>query len=160
MEEDKKKHPGGRPTDYSQDVITKTREYIDSCSYELYPLTKSTSNTGESFEYRTKLKFPSIAGLSLHLKVARSTIYLWEKEYQEFSDILEELLSNQEEILTRGGLSGDLNSTISKLVLSKHGYSDRVETDITSKGEKIMPIPIYDLRNNSNPQDSEPVKKD
>jgi len=41
--------------------------------------------------------------------------------------------------LLSGGLSGSMNSTITKLVLSKHGYSDKVDqtVDHTTNGKDL-----------------------
>lgn len=103
-----------RPTDYSEEVLIKTREYID----------------GDAI-------VPTVAGLSGHLGVARSTIYDWasQEDKKEFSDIIESLLSKQEEQLIAKGLSGKFNPTITKLILTKHGYSDKQEIDQNLKGE-------------------------
>jgi len=79
---------------------------------------------------------PSEVGLAKILRVARSTVQKWGKDDPkgEFSGILEQIQCNQEFQLLNSGLLGDYNSTIVKLVLGKHGYSDKqdatVETSI------------------------------
>ena len=50
---------------------------------------------------------------------------------------MSETNQNQELTLLNGSLTSGLNANIAKLVLGKHGYSDKQETDITSKGESI-----------------------
>ena len=72
---------------------------------------------------------PSIAGLATHLKLSRKTLHRWKHEEgkEEFSDILEEILSVQETVLINKGLKGEFNSNICKLALGKHGYADREE---------------------------------
>lgn len=117
----------GRPTKYHEGMPDLVDEYTESCGYELYPLTKSTNANGESVEYKTKAKIPTIAGLSLFLGVTKSTIQLWQEEYPLFSASVRQMLAKQEEIFVEGGASGDLNATISKLVLHNHGYSDKQE---------------------------------
>lgn len=109
---------GGRPTDYSQDILTKTKDYIDNHK-----------------DYGDEI--PSVAGLSSYLNIARSTIYEWasQDDKKEFSDILEKLLSTQEKTLINKGLNGGFNSTITKLILTKHGYTDKA--DVTTGGEKL-----------------------
>ena len=88
---------------------------------------------------------PSIAGLACYLGVARSAIYRWGKEESEdgekFKDILEGILSMQERKLLSGGLKGDFNPTIAKLILTKHGYSDRAEIDNTSSDGSMATKP-------------------
>ena len=116
----------GRPSLYNQEIITKTEDYL------------------ENFHKYDDL-IPSLAGLACLLGVGKSTMHDWKGQYQEFSDMLERLMQVQEKFLLRGGLSGDMNSTISKLVLSKHGYSDKVDqtVDHTTKGEAIQSIPLH-----------------
>ena len=121
----------GRPTDYSEEILEKTKFYL--ANY------KSLGDI-----------IPSIAGLACYVKIGRQTIYNWGKDddKKEFLYILEELLAKQESTLLNGGLSGDLNSTITKLVLTKHDYSDR--SDNTSNGKEIGTLPtvinIYELK--------------
>lgn len=71
---------------------------------------------------------PSIAGLSLVLKISRSTVYEWSRVVDsEFSYIVSDLMAIQEEKLLNGGLSSNYNASIAKLMLTKHGYTDRQE---------------------------------
>lgn len=110
----------GRPTDYNEEILEKTRDYIDNYS-----------DYGDAI--------PSIAGLADRLGIARSTIYDWasQEAKKDFSDILENILSRQEKTLLNKGLTNEFNANITKLALGKHGYHDKQETDITTKGEKI-----------------------
>ena len=85
---------------------------------------------------------PSIEGLATCLRVARSSVYKWRDESPEFSDILEDILAIQAKNLVNSGLTGDFNSTITKLILTKHGYSDKVETDVTSSDQSLRPTHI------------------
>jgi hypothetical protein len=89
-------------------------------------------------EFKNQL-IPSIAGLSVCLKVSRETVYAWitEEDKSDFSDMVKQMLAEQEIKLLTGGLGGTHNPTIAKLVLNKHNYSDSVKTDITSNGEKM-----------------------
>ena len=102
---------GGRPTKYSPKMLDKARLYI------------------ESFEADEKHPIPMIAGLAKHLKVAKSTIYLWaeDEDRHEFSDVLKQIMEEQEMMLIAGGLTNNFNAAITKLGLTKHGYSDKVE---------------------------------
>ena len=52
-------------------------------------------------------------------------------------DTLEAIQTKQEMMLANGGLSGAYNSTITKLMLANHGYSDSVKQDLTTNGESI-----------------------
>ncbi len=142
------KHAGGRPTSYSEDTVAKAREYIDSCEDTFVVLDRPNVKDGKHIgneQYRKKIvKLPTIEGLALHLDVTRSTIYEWrgDETKPEFSDIIDKLMSKQANMLANNSLSGDYNPVISKVMLTKHGYTDKVETDITSKGEKILVMPV------------------
>lgn len=85
---------------------------------------------------------PTIEGLAVYLDVSRSTVYKWKGENQEFSDILESLMARQAKELFSNGLTGDFNPTITKLILTKHGYSDRIEQDVTSSDGALAPTSI------------------
>ena len=108
------RHPGGRPTKYSNDTLIVARDYLNH--YEKH---------GD--------QIPSIAGLAVILGVRRETLHVWAKEEgkEQFSNILGEILSEQEKVLISKGLSGAFNPTIVKLVLGKHGYHDRQDSTIT-----------------------------
>jgi hypothetical protein len=116
----------GRPTIYSDKIVEDTKKY----------LLEGWKKEGDVI--------PSIAGLSVYLGISRDTIYDWasQEEKKDFSDILESILSKQERELINRGLDGTFNSNITKLALGKHGYHDRVDSDLTTKGEKL-PNPIY-----------------
>ena len=97
---------GGRPTDYSQAMLDAAEEYIINYK-EIH---------GDAI--------PSIAGLACVLGVSKSTVYLWRDNHPKFSDTLSRILTWQERDTINGGITGEFNSTISKLVLANHGYSD------------------------------------
>jgi len=116
---------GGRPTTYDDEVLANARLYL------------------EKYEEDGEL-VPTIAGLAGYVKRSRSTLYKWEQEktYPELSDILEEIKECQEKKLIKGGLSSNFNAVITKMMLTKHGYSDKQEIDHTSGGEKLQ-APVY-----------------
>ena len=81
---------------------------------------------------------PSVVGLAVHLKVSKSTIYKWaEDNLGTMSDTLELCNDKQHVMLTSKGLTSEFNATITKLMLSNHGYSEKTSTDITSGGQPI-----------------------
>lgn len=106
----------GRPTAYNDDVVAKAWEYVDS-GWE----------DGEAV-------IPSLVGMCRYLERGKSTLYDWAKDpNKQFSDIIEALNERQEEILATSGLKGDFNSTIAKLMMTKHGYSDKQEVSQETK---------------------------
>ncbi|WP_276755626.1 terminase small subunit [Pseudoalteromonas marina] len=112
---------GGRPTKYNEEALNTAEDYI-----------VNFSDYGDAI--------PSVVGLAVALETHRDTIYAWAKEEgkEAFSDIVKRLSTNQERRLLNGGLDNSFNPTIAKLLLGKHGYSDKQETDITSGGEKLQ----------------------
>lgn len=91
-------------------------------------------------EYDTKYDhaIPSVVGLCSVIKRSKSTVYEWAgKEGHVFTDIIKAINEKQEFVLASMGLKGLYNSTITKLLLTKHGYSDKVDTDHTSDGKQI-----------------------
>jgi hypothetical protein len=84
---------------------------------------------------------PSVAGLACVLGVTRGTLYQWAKDDKkpEFSHILDELAQKQERQLLKGGLLNEFNSPITKMMLTKHGYSDKLENDHTSSDGSMTP---------------------
>lgn len=117
---EKEKNPGGRPTHYSDEIARKSREYLSI--YE---------TLGDAV--------PSVAGLSLYIDRARSTIYQWaaNTNNKEFADILDKINATQENVALSKGLRGDYNSQIVKLLLGKHGYSDKVESQNSHSFEAL-----------------------
>ena len=105
--------PAGRPTSYSDDMLQQATEYVD----------KGWRKEGDVM--------PMIESLSVVLGVARSTIYKWAEEKPEFSDILDTLMAVQAKELWNRGLVGDYNSTMAKLALTKHGYSDKSQSEVS-----------------------------
>ena len=133
-------HPGGRPTDYSEEILEKTLEYLKGAEdEEEQQLTGLSVKGTQLFKTHLKVNIPTIEGLAYHLKVNRDTIYTWAKKHPEFSDIIGDLKAKQAKELISKGLSGDYNPTIAKVLLSKHGYKESTEQDVTSDG---LPIQI------------------
>ena len=119
-------NPVGAPTKYNDEVIVKTIAYISN--HKMH---------GDVV--------PSMAGLCCELGITKSTAYDWssQDDKKEFSDTLEILQQVQERLLLSGGLSGDNNSTITKLMLCNHGYSDKTEIEQHNTGEAMVKV-VYE----------------
>ena len=118
------KRPVGRPSTLSQ-------EHIDGAEWYL------KGGFGERNEV-----VPSIAGLACFLGVGRQQLRDWGGQNNEFLATLEAIKSAQEVLLVNKGLQGDFNPTIAKLMLTNHGYSDKVETDMKSSDGSMTPTVI------------------
>jgi len=81
-----------------------------------------------------------VEGLACELGVARSTVYLWGETIDQFSDTLEAVNAIQARRLVSGGLTNELNSTITKLMLANHGYREQREIDNKSSDGSMTPI--------------------
>lgn len=89
-----------------------------------------------------EVQLPSVVDLALYIGVNKDTIYDWVNKDsprydEEFSDIVKEVLAEQEKRLLNNGLGGLYAPKVVGMILAKHGYSEKIETDITSKGEAI-----------------------
>ncbi len=122
-----------RPTDYTPEMLEKAKQYVSSLF----------SDHPEYYEAGV----PSIARLAVHLEVSRDTLYEWAKTHEEFSYILDDLLAHQEDKLLFMGLNGKWNPTITKLMLSKHGY--RESSDVTSGDKPVQQLLVRFLENGS-----------
>ena len=117
--------PAGRPSKYSGEMLEKAVFYVDN--YQ---------SLGD--------RVPSIVGLCLHLDIARPTAYDWagDGNHEEFSYILGKCQDVQHNKLLNGGLGGEFNANITKMMLTKHGYSDKQEIDHTSAGEQVTGLNV------------------
>jgi len=108
--------PAGRPSEYSNEVLEIANAYLDN------------------FKLEHQHAIPSLVGLAKILRKSRECLYNWarDEDKKEFSDILEQINTYQEFELINGGLTGELNSNITKLALGKHGYSDKADTTIAN----------------------------
>lgn len=103
----------GRPTKYSPEILQKAEDYLEN--------------------YKTHGDLiPSIAGLACAIDIGRRTIHTWanEDDKAEFQHILDKISLKQEKLLVTNGLSGEFNSAITKLVLGKHGYHEKVDNTL------------------------------
>lgn len=111
---------GGRPSLYRDEILISSREYV------------------EGGYAKDDQVIPTIAGLAVHLGIARETIYDWARQENkaEFSDIVEGLMSLQEIKLLNKGLKGEFNPNIAKLALTKHGYVDKQDISANVKTDE------------------------
>jgi hypothetical protein len=101
--------PGGRPSKFTPEIVERAYDYLQH--FEKY---------GDAI--------PSIVGLAVVLDVVEATLYNWDcEDHPEFLGILSKIKAKQHQVLITKGLKGDFNAAITKLVLGKHGYHERVE---------------------------------
>ena len=110
-----------RPSDYGPQIVEQAQVYLETCEDPEKPM------------------LPTVEGLALWLNISRETVRQCAKEHPEFSCIYEDLYAKQGNQLIQNALTNKYNSSITKLLLTKHGYVER--QDITSDG-KALPQPI------------------
>lgn len=103
----------GRPSDYTDEKLALARLYLEG----------GWEEQGDAV--------PQVAGLALAMGVDRSTVYDWasQEDKEEFSHIFTRIQALQERGLINNGLKGSFNPAITKMMLTKHGYSDKQEVD-------------------------------
>lgn len=119
MEDKKKKNPGGRPTKYTPEMQEKADYYAAGGWVE----------AGDAI--------PSTAGLCCYIGIVRSIAFIWRDTYPKFSDTIQKISTLQEAVTLSKSITSVFNPTISKLILSNHGYHEKQYTDITTNGESL-----------------------
>jgi len=112
-----------RPTKYSDELLEKANGYL--------------------LQY-TRL-IPSNQDLCLHLNISESTLYDWAQKHEEFSDILARVKLTQFAVAMDGGLGGDMNANLVKLLMGKHGLSDKSVVDQTSSDGSMSAPTVIQL---------------
>lgn len=111
---EQEKKPVGRPSKYDDDMQMIAEDYCDNYT-----------------DYGDVV--PTVVGLALAMDVATNTVYNWANENNpNFLRIFTRVEQLQHKGLVNGGLIGDFNPAIAKMMLTKHGYSDKVEQSHTS----------------------------
>jgi len=107
-----KKHPGGRPSKLTNELLCKATEYLDN--YELH---------GDVI--------PTVAAMAHVLDTSRERLHRWaaDRNKREFRHLMNRLKAIQERALLNGGLNSTMNTTIAKLILTKHGYTDNPQAN-------------------------------
>lgn len=107
----------GRPSIYSLELLEKAIGYL--ANYEDF---------GD--------EIPSNVGLALHLGISQRILNYWanDEEKQDFLHILDCIQAKQQQVLINKGLNSQFNSNICKLVLGKHGFHDKQETEVSGPG--------------------------
>ena len=109
-------------TTLNEDVLKKAQSFLD----------------GEWKDYMDL--FPTIEALSIHLDKSKKTIERWaysthdheikkDERHAKFAEIVDRIRALQALKLIKNGLNNSYNPFIAKLLLTKHGYSDKIETE-------------------------------
>lgn len=99
--------PRGRPTKYSKKMLELALDYL------------------ENYNSKYGSAIPTIEKLARVLKVHKDTVYEWQNQHKEFSDVVHDLRLDQHEALANGGLRKEFDVSMVRLFLCKHGYSSK-----------------------------------
>lgn len=130
--------PGeGRPTKYRPEMCAMADEYLATCKVDVENYVKTDGDRSTSYQRIIHVNLPKLEGFSEFLDVDHSTMLVWEKEHDEFSEALTKIRRAQHNMLVNGGVSGEFNPVITKLMLSSnHGYKEK--SDVTSNDKPIQ----------------------
>lgn len=118
----------GRPTTYNDEMLASAYHYV------------------EHFDEFEDEIVPTVVGMCRYINRAKSTVYKWigEEGKEDLSDIVKALEESQHIHLVNGGLGGKYNPMITKLMMGKHGYSDKQEIESNIKVEARNFNAFYD----------------
>lgn len=120
------KHPGGRPTKYSPEVIQEINSYLAEAIPE-------------------NMQIPTVEGIALKLGISKDTLYEWAKEHKEFSDALAKLKMTQKQSLINTGIFGgkEINAAIISLLLRvNHEMVEVTRQELTGKDGEDLAINV------------------
>ncbi len=115
------KHAGGRPTVATPENVALAQKYASGeWENRLFgPKTKGW-----------KMIMPTVEDLAEFLGISVETLYARD----EFSEVLGQIKRIQANTLVNGGVAGELNPVMSKMVLSsKHGYIEKSAAEVDNK---------------------------
>jgi DNA-binding XRE family transcriptional regulator len=115
-----------RPSKYTPELVAKAKHYLENWH---------TPEIGDVI--------PMLCSLACYIDVDKKTLERWEKEEgdekQEICLVCARVRELQEKVLINKGLSRVSDASLSKLLLMKHGYSDRIEQDVKSSDGSMSP---------------------
>ena len=118
----------GRPPEYTTDeeMVAKVDEFLNN------------KQDQERSDGKLNVHLPTLDGFSQMLGIHVDTLQEWRKLHSEFSVACRKIEVEQKERLIDKGLANQYNPVIAKLILSSnHGMRERVDSDVTSKGERV-----------------------
>jgi len=120
-------NPVGRPSKYTPELLEKAKAYAKDHKVD-----------------GSEDVIPSLEALALYLGIHRRTVWDWSKDpdKEDFSNIVEEVMAKQARTLFNGALKGELKEKTTGMMLSKHGYSERQEVDLSSTDGTMRPTII------------------
>lgn len=146
------KHAGGRPTDYTPEVINKLEEYLSQCG-------------------REQTELPTVEGFALYIDVDTDTINNWADKkddngslvHPEFFGAYKKLFNKQKNQLINDGLYGgkEINTAMAIFLLKvNHNMVETNRTELTGKGGVPLLSNLKDVHNNDSTSQTEEIKQE
>jgi hypothetical protein len=89
---------------------------------------------------------PSVAGLACYLGFSRETMYQWAEQCPKWKSLLSSINTLQEVKIIDGTLRDGWNANFAKMLMVKHGYTEKQEIDHTSSDGTMTPrAPQYKI---------------
>jgi len=132
------KEVDGRPTKYDEQIQEIADDYV--------------------ITYKSKYgdEVPSVCGLAVALDTTKKTLYNWSEKHKNFLHTLKKIKTTQEKALVNGGLGGQFQATIAKLMMANHGYHEKKELD--HKVSTPVTVNIKPVENANDTTDSETLE--
>ncbi len=133
----------GRPTKLTPELMERAHKYLDTCNDNI----EFTDKGALAF---VEVKLPSVVDFARYLGVNKDSVYEWAKIDVEFSDIVSDVLMEQEKRLINNGLGGVYASKVVGMMLAKHGYAEKTESTVNTKHEIDVDPRVLELARKMN----------
>ncbi|HSW99491.1 MAG TPA: terminase small subunit [Patescibacteria group bacterium] len=126
-------HAGGAPSKLTGHVLAEAEVYIEGPDEaHIAQATLYLQNCVPKFTKRKSIAgIPTIEGLALRLDISRDTVYRWARENHQFARILDRLNLKQADQVIQEGAVGHYSPKITGVMLARHGYVEKTETEGT-----------------------------
>lgn len=141
------KHPGGRPTKYTPEILRHTQDFFDTYEPWYEVPVSVTKKDGSQEEYMKRMANPPPSILALHrylrgknVSIARSSLYLWAKEPGEFSETIKNGLADlYPEVLQENSIMGEYAQPFAIFsAKNRMGWHDKQEVDHNHRVEPMI----------------------
>ena len=162
----KKKKPPyytfGRPTKYKKEYCEKIVEYFDVPYFVEKEVTKATSS-GVIYKIKKEVpnRIPLFEGFARSIGVDTDTVVNWTRDHEDFFGAYKTAKGLQKEMLVYLAVNGHLAQSYA-IFLTKNitDFTDRVETDVTSGGEKVGSVDLTSFMEKLKDKDADELRRE
>ena len=108
------------PTKYTPELLEKAQEYLDTWE-----------ELGDAV--------PMLVGMSIHCGITEKTRMKYEKEHEAMGIVCAGVREAQQQVLINKGLTKIHDNSLTKLMLMKHGFTDKQTVDMKSSDGSMSP---------------------